>query len=404
MDLDLVRELAQEADTKIVLFVMDGLGGLPHPETGRTELETAYTPHLDMLARESACGFTVPVGTGITPGSGPGHLALFGYDPLVYNIGRGVLEAVGIDFDLQPSDVAARGNFCTVDANGRITDRRAGRISTEESTRIVEGLRNIRVDGVQAFVEPVREHRFVFVLRGKGLSDAVADTDPQREGAEPLPARASSPEGQATAALVAKWVEGARRYLADPSTGSGLANMALLRGFAKRPSWPAMPDVFKLRPAAVAHYPMYRGLAKLVGMEALPVGPGLDDSIATLQENWGRFDFFFVHYKYTDTAGEDGDFDRKVAKFAEADTAIKALIELEPDVLMIAGDHSTPATMAAHSWHPVPFILRSKNIRADECGMFSETELQRGSLGTFPAKEALPLAMAHAGRFKKYGA
>jgi len=400
MDLDLVRELAQEADTKIVLFVMDGLGGLPHPETGRTELETAYTPHLDMLARESACGFTVPVGTGITPGSGPGHLALFGYDPLVYNIGRGVLEAVGIDFDLQPTDVAARGNFCTVDASGRIIDRRAGRISTEESTRLVEGLRNIRVDGVQAFVESVREHRFVFVLRGDGLSDAVADTDPQKEGAEPLPAHANSPEGQATAALVEKWVEGARRYLADKAP----ANMALLRGFAKRPSWPAMPDVFKLRPAAVAHYPMYRGLAKIVRMEALPVGPGLDDSIATLQENWGRFDFFFVHYKYTDTAGEDGDFDRKVAKFAEADTAIKALIELEPDVLMIAGDHSTPATMAAHSWHPVPFILRSKNIRADECGMFSETELQRGSLGTFPAKEALPLAMAHAGRFKKYGA
>jgi 2,3-bisphosphoglycerate-independent phosphoglycerate mutase len=400
MDLDLVRELAQEADTKIVLFVMDGLGGLPHPETGRTELETAYTPHLDMLARESACGFTVPVGTGITPGSGPGHLALFGYDPLVHNIGRGVLEAVGIDFDLQPSDVAARGNFCTVDASGRITDRRAGRISTEESTGLVAGLRAVKVDGVQAFVEPVREHRFVFVLRGDGLSDAVADTDPQQEGAEPLPASANSPEGQATAALVAKWVEGARQYLADKAP----ANMALLRGFAKRPSWPAMPDVFKLRPAAVAHYPMYRGLAKLVGMEALPVGPGLDDSIATLRENWGRFDFFFVHYKYTDTAGEDGDFDRKVAKFEEADTAIKALIELEPDVLMIAGDHSTPATMAAHSWHPVPFILRSKTIRADECGMFSETELQRGSLGTFPAKEALPLAMAHAGRFKKYGA
>ena len=340
--------LAQEADTKIVLFVMDGLGGLPHPETGRTELESAYTPHLDMLARESACGFTVPVGTGITPGSGPGHLALFGYDPLVYNIGRGVLEAVGIDFDLQPSDVAARGNFCTVDGSGRITDRRAGRISTEDSTRIVEGLRQIRVDGVQAFVEPVREHRFVFVLRGDGLSDAVADTDPQKEGAEPLSPRVTSPEGEGTAALVAKWVEQAKKYLADKAP----ANMALLRGFAKRPDWPAMGDVFKLRAAAVAHYPMYRGLAKLVGMEALPVGQALDDSIATLRENWGRFDYFFVHYKYTDTAGEDGDFDRKVAKFAEADTAIKSLIEMEPDVLMIAGDHSTPATMAAHSWHP----------------------------------------------------
>ncbi|HEV8574645.1 MAG TPA: 2,3-bisphosphoglycerate-independent phosphoglycerate mutase [Dehalococcoidia bacterium] len=400
MDLELARELSQEGDTKIVLFVMDGLGGLPHPETGRTELETSYTPHLDMLARESACGFTVPVGPGITPGSGPGHLALFGYDPFVYNIGRGVLEAVGIDFDLQPADVAARGNFCSVDSAGRIVDRRAGRISTEESTRLVEGLRSVRVDGVQAFVEPVREHRFVFVLRGDGLSDAVADTDPQKERAEAVAPRATSPEGETTAALVTKWVEGAKRYLADKAP----ANMALLRGFAKRPDWPSMAEVFKLRPAAVAHYPMYRGLAKLVGMEALPVGPSLDDSIATLRENWGRFDFFFVHYKYTDTAGEDGDFDRKVGKFQEVDTAIKPLIEMEPDVLMIAGDHSSPALMAGHSWHPVPFILRAKNIRADECGMFSETELQRGSLGTFPAKEALPLAMAHAGRFKKYGA
>lgn len=403
MDLHLARELAQEADTKIVLFVMDGLGGLPHPETGRTELETAYIPHLDRVAKESACGFTVPVGVGITPGSGPGHLALFGYDPLVYNIGRGVLEAVGIDFDLQPSDVAARGNFCTVDGAGRITDRRAGRISSEESARLVEGLRSVRVDGARpahVFVEPVREHRFVFVLRGDGLSDAVADTDPQREGVEAVPPRATAPEGEATAGLVAKWVEGARRYLRDKRP----ANMALLRGFARRPDWPSMAEVFKLRSAAVAHYPMYRGLAKLVGMEALPVGPALEDSIATLRENWGRFDYFFVHYKYTDTAGEDGDFDRKVAKFEEVDTAVRSLIELEPDVLMIAGDHSTPALMAAHSWHPVPFMLRSKWMRADECGMFSETELRRGSLGTFPAKEALPLAMAHAGRFKKYGA
>jgi 2,3-bisphosphoglycerate-independent phosphoglycerate mutase len=407
MDLQLARELSQEANAKIVLFVMDGLGGLPHPETGRTELEAAYTPQLDILARESACGFTVPVGTGITPGSGPGHLALFGYDPFVYNIGRGVLEAVGIDFDLRPSDVAARGNFCTVDETGRITDRRAGRISTEDSARIVAGLRDIRLDALrqssgrtEVFVEPVREHRFVFVLRGDGLSDAVADTDPQKEGVEALPARAMAKEGEATAALVSKWVEEARKYLSDKAP----ANMVLLRGFAKRPDWPSMPEVFKLKPAAVAHYPMYRGLAKLVGMEALPVGPSIEDSVATLRENWGRFDYFFVHYKYTDTAGEDGDFERKVAKLEEVDAAIELLVELEPEVLMVTGDHSTPALMAAHSWHPVPFMLRSKWNRADECDMFNEVALQRGSLGTFPAKEALPLAMAHAGRFRKYGA
>ncbi len=400
MDLDLVRELAQESDTKIVLFVMDGLGGLPHPETGRTELEAAWTPHLDRVARESVCGLTVPVGTGITPGSGPGHLALFGYDPLKYTIGRGVLEATGIDFDLQPSDVAARGNFCTVDTEGRITDRRAGRISTERSTEIVEGLRSISLNGATVFVEPVREHRFVLVLRGDGLSDAVTDTDPQAVGAKPLPAQATSPSGEPTVALVNRWTEEASKYLADKSP----ANMALLRGFAKSPDWPSLPETFKLRAAAVAHYPMYRGLAKLVGMEALPVGPGLEDSIATVRENWGRFDFFFVHYKYTDTAGEDGDYDRKVERIEEVDAAIEALVDLGPDVLMVTGDHSTPAIMAAHSWHPVPFMLRSKLGRADACGVFNEPALASGALGTFPAKEALPLAMAHAGRLKKYGA
>ena len=401
MDLALAQELSQEAETKIVLFVMDGLGGLPHPDTRRTELEAAYTPHLDRLAKESVCGLTVPVAPGVTPGSGPGHLALFGYDPLVYNVGRGVLEAAGIDFDLQPSDVAARGNFCTIDDDGVITDRRAGRIGSERSEELVAGLREISLgDSVRALVEPVREHRFVLVLRGEGLSDEVTDTDPQKVGVKALASRGSTKDGKATAKLVNEWVSGAQTYLADKSP----ANMALLRGFAKRPDWPQMADVFKMRAAAVAHYPMYRGLAKLVGMETLPVGPALEDSFAVLRENWDRFDYFFVHYKHTDAAGEDGDDERKVEKIEEVDGAIRTLVEMEPDVLMVTGDHSTPATMAAHSWHSVPFMLHSKWARADRCDNFNEPALAHGSLGTFPAKESLPLAMAHAGRLRKYGA
>ena len=401
MDLALARELSQEAETKIVLFVMDGLGGLPHPDTRRTELEAAYTPHLDRLAKESVCGLTVPVAPGVTPGSGPGHLALFGYDPLVYNVGRGVLEAAGIDFDLQPSDVAARGNFCTIDDDGVITDRRAGRIGRERSEELVAGLREISLgDSVRALVEPVREHRFVLVLRGEGLSDEVTDTDPQKVGVKALASRGTTKDGKATAKLVNEWVSGAQTYLADKSP----ANMALLRGFAKRPDWPQMADVFKMRAAAVAHYPMYRGLAKLVGMEALTVGPALEDSFAVLRENWDRFDYFFVHYKHTDAAGEDGDYDRKVEKIEEVDAAIGMLTEMEPDVLMVTSDHSTPATMGAHSWHTVPFMLRSKWARADDVDNFNEAALAKGSLGTFPAKESLPLAMAHAGRLRKYGA
>ncbi len=400
MELELARQLAKTNDTKIILLVLDGLGGLPNPETGRTELEAAWTPHLDRMARQSNCGFTVPVGMGITPGSGPGHLALFGYDPLVYQIGRGALEATGIDFDLLPSDIAARGNFCTVGEDGLIIDRRAGRIETERSAEIVKGLREIKLPGVEVFVEPVREHRFVLVLRGEGLSDAVTDTDPQVLGAKPLLTEATNAEGELTATLVNQWASEAAVYLADRAP----ANMLVLRGFARAPDWPAMPEVFKMRTASIAHYPMYRGLAKLVGMTALDVGPTIEDTLATLKANWSSFDFFFVHYKYADTAGEDGDFDTKVSKIEEVDAHIDSFLELEPDVLIVTGDHSTPATMAAHSWHPVPFILWSKFGRTDLCEAFNETSLQTGVLGTFPAKEALPLAMGHAGRFRKFGA
>ncbi len=400
MDVELAKQLSTENGTKIVLFVMDGLGGLPHPKTGQTELETARTPNLDRLAQESACGFTLPVALGVTPGSGPGHLGLFGYDPLKYNIGRGVLEATGIDFDLRANDVAARGNFCTVDDRGLITDRRAGRIDTEHASELIEQLRSIRLDGVELLLEPVREHRFVLVIRGNGLSDAVAETDPQREGVEPLVVRATAPDGESTARAVAQFVAVANQILTDKSP----ANMLLLRGFAKRPDWPSISDVFRLRAAAVAYYPMYRGLAKLVGMEALPAGAAIKDSINTMRQNWDEYDYFFVHYKYTDTAGEDADFERKVAKLEEADAAIPALLAIKPDVLMVAGDHSTPATMGAHSWHPVPFMMRARWNRADACQAFNERALQQGSLGMFPAVEALPLAMAHAGRLQKYGA
>ena len=401
MNLNLARKLATENDTKIVLLVIDGLGGLPHPGTGRSELETANIPHLDRLARESLCGFTVPVGFGITPGSGPGHLALFGYDPIEYQVGRGALEAVGVDFDLRPDDVAARGNFCTVDEAGLISDRRAGRISTERCTEIVRELREIRVTGAELFVEPVREHRFLLVLRGEGLSEDVSDTDPQKEGQPPLPVAATSAQGKRTAKIMAAFVEEAKTILADKQP----ANMLLLRGFAKRPSWPALEDVFKLHSAAVAFYPMYRGLARLVGMQALGASAKIEESIAVIREHWESYDYFFLHYKYSDTAGEDGDFEQKVEKLMEMDSALPHLLELDPDVLMVAGDHSTPAVMAGHSWHPVPFMLRSRWTGwIDVVDSFNELSLRKGSLGTFPAKEALPLAMAHAGRFAKFGA
>jgi 2,3-bisphosphoglycerate-independent phosphoglycerate mutase len=400
MDLDLARQLAIPNDTKILLVVIDGLGGLPHPETGRSELEAADIPHLDRLAADSACGLTIPVAHGVTPGSGPGHLALFGYDPLRYTVGRGVLEALGIDFDLQPNDVAARGNFCTLDSDGRISDRRAGRIATEQMAALCDELRQIELGGVQLFVEPVREHRFVLVLRGNALSDQVAETDPQREGVAPLEATALTAEAEMTAELVRRFVSEARKRIAGEQPANGLT----LRGFARQPQMPCFPDVFSLRAGAIAAYPMYRGLAKLVGMTVLTTGSTFDEEVATLRKHWNDFDFFFLHYKPADSAGEDGDFERKTTALEGFDKSLPALQELGADVLMIAGDHSTPAQVAGHSWHPVPFLLSSKLSRADDCDAFNERACLRGALGIFPAAEVMSLAMAHAQRFAKYGA
>jgi 2,3-bisphosphoglycerate-independent phosphoglycerate mutase len=400
MDLDLIRTLAIPGTTKMLLLSADGLGGFPDPATGRSELETARIPHLDALARRGACGLLRHVAPGITPGSGPGHLGLFGYEPLRYPVGRGVLEALGIDFDLQPGDVAARGNFCTVDAAGRITDRRAGRISTERCVELVERLRAIRVAGAEVLVEPVKEHRFVLVLRGPGLSGRLTESDPQALGQAPLPVHPQAPEARTTAQAVNEFVEAARAILADAAP----ANMVLLRGFDQRPALPRFPDVFGVRAAAIAAYPMYRGLARLVGMDILRTGGTFADEVATLRACWTDYDFVFLHYKDTDKAGEDGDFPGKVAALERLDAALPAIEALAPDVLVVSGDHATPAVLRAHSWHPVPVALAGRYVLPDAVDRFTERACGAGSLGTIPAHDLMPLVLAHALRLTKYGA
>src|SRR5712691_2546674 len=400
MDLGLLRSLAQPATTKIILCSLDGLGGLPRPGTGKSELETAALPMLHALASRSACGLLRHVGPGITPGSGPGHLGLFGYDPLQHPVGRGVLEALGIDFHLKPGDVAARGNFCTVDGQGRITDRRAGRISTELCVKLCEKLRTITVDGAEIVIEPVKEHRFVLVLRGDGLTGAVSETDPQALGVPPLSARALEPAAARTAAAVNQFVERARPLLRDAAP----ANMVLLRGFDRQPDIPLFPETFRLRAAAVAAYPMYRGLARLVGMDVLDTGPTFADEIATLARHWDGYDFFFLHYKDTDKAGEDGDFDAKVAALERFDARLPDVLALRPDVLAVSGDHSTPSILAAHGWQPVPALVASAYCGADHVSRFTERDCASGALGLLPAQELMPILMANALRFAKYGA
>jgi len=400
MDLGLLRSLAQPGTTKIILCSLDGLGGLPRRGTGKSELETARIPNLHALASRSACGLLRHVGPGITPGSGPGHLGLFGYDPLQHPVGRGVLEALGIDFHLKPGDVAARGNFCSVDGEGRITDRRAGRISTELCVKLCEKLRAITVDGAEIVIEPVKEHRFVLVLRGDGLSGAVSETDPQALGVPPLPARALEPAAARTAAAVNQFVERARPLLRDAEP----ANMVLLRGFDRQPDIPLFPETFRLRAAAVAAYPMYRGLARLVGMEVLDTGPTFADEIATLARHWDGYDFFFLHYKDTDKAGEDGDFDAKVAALERFDARLPDILALRPDVLAVSGDHSTPSILAAHGWQPVPALVASAYCGADHVSRFTERDCSGGALGLVPAQDLMPVLMANALRLAKYGA
>lgn len=397
---DLVRELAEEAKTKIVMVVADGLGGLPIQAGGRTELETASTPNLDALARRGTSGLSVPVLPGITPGSGPGHLGLFGYDPLVFRIGRGALEATGIGFELGPNDVAARGNFCTLDAAGRISDRRAGRIPSEESFKVVERLASVRIDGVETFVMPVKEHRFVVVFRGSGLDGAVADTDPQAVGVAPLTPTATSPAAARTAEAAKAFVEQARRILANEPKANGL----VLRGFAGRPALPSYHELYRLRAAAIAVYPMYKGLARLAGMTLVGAPQSLDEQVELLASTWNDYDFFFLHFKYTDSTGEDGAFDAKVARIEELDRAIPRITALRPDVLIVTGDHSTPSLLKSHSWHPVPTLLVADTCRPDGLTSFSESACLRGGLGQFEAKHLMLLAMAHAMRLGKYGA
>jgi 2,3-bisphosphoglycerate-independent phosphoglycerate mutase len=400
---DLTRRLVTDEGGKIIMLVMDGLGGLPMMPGGQTELEAANTPNMDRLAREGSVGLSIPVARGVAPGSGPAHLALFGYDPLFYDIGRGVLEAIGIGLDVGKGDVAIRGNFCTIDADGLISDRRAGRIETEEGAKRIELLKDIRLDGIETQIRIGEGYRFALVLRGEGLSPEIADTDPQVTGAAPLPARAEKPEAEKTAALVNQWLAQAKERL----RGHEPANMVTLRGFATDPNLPKYDDIYKLRAACVAVYPMYKGVSRLVGMTTIDTDIHFtpQDEFNKVAEVWNDYDFIFCHVKYTDSRGEDGNFDAKAAVIEQVDAALPTLLGLNPDVLIITGDHSTPAKLRSHSWHPVPTLLYAPATHMpDRAQAFGERECMTGALGQFPAVDLMMLALAHAQRFVKYGA
>ncbi len=398
-----MRELSVSTDSRIVLLVLDGLGGLPMDPFGRTELEAANTPNLDALAAGSDLGLSRPVAAGVSPGSGPGHLALFGYDPLEYAVGRGVLSALGVGSELGEKDLAARINFATKDESGKISDRRAGRIATSDAAKLVDLLNeNVKLDGAEVFVTHEKEHRAVAVFRADGLSGALSDSDPQRVGLEPLPVEPTNgTDGAAkeSAELANAFIEEADRILADHHP----ANTVLLRGFGMHPALPKFDEIYELRAAAIAGYPMYKGLARLAGMEVLEEGEGIAGEFETLRDSWDSHDFFFVHVKATDAAGEDGDFERKSAAIEEVDALVPDLLELGPAALAVTGDHATPAKMESHSWHGVPFLLSSEyTLPTGES--FGERTCAGGSLGVFAAEEIMGLLMGHALKLNRYGA
>ena len=397
--MDLAPLIAQ-ADTKIILVVLDGLGGMADLQVG-TELEDAATPNLDGLASEGVTGLLEPVGPGITPGSGPGHLALFGYDPETFLLGRGTLSAAGLDVELRPGDVAARGNLCTIAADGAVVDRRAGRPPDDEARRIVDRLNaEVRVDGVEVSFAHERGHRLLLVLRGEGLDPRVSDTDPQHEGVPPLDPRPLDPVAARTAEAAASVIAESRRVLADEPLANGL----LLRGFDSHRELPAFRDRTGLRAAAVAVYPMYRGIARLLGFEVLGPPADLVEEIELLRKHWNDFDFFFLHHKDADAAGEDGNRDAKIAAIERFDAVVPDLMELAPTVIAVTGDHATPSQMAAHSWHPVPVVVRGARAGRDDVDRFGERWCRTGGLGLRPSMHLMPILLANAGRLAKYGA
>lgn len=402
MPFDYLPPLFNHQKSKIVLLVLDGLGGIPMEPGGLTALEAAHTPQMDQLALEGCLGQTIPIRPGVTPGSGPAHLALFGYDPIQYEIGRGVLEATGIGIDIHEGDVAARGNFATLDAQGKITDRRAGRIPTEEAIPVINKLKQVQIPGVDIQVEVVKEYRFALVLRGEDLHPEIHDTDPQATGVQPLPAEAYEPHAKRTADLVNQWIQAAEQAIKDEPKANGLT----LRGFSTDPKLPKFKEAYNLKAACVAVYPMYKGVSKLVGMDVIQFsGDQPEDEFSAVGRIWEDYDFVFIHIKKTDSMGEDGNFDGKVGIIESVDRALPTLLALKPDVLMITGDHSTPCKLRSHSWHPVPFLLWAPaTVRIDPQTKFGEKYCAAGGLGTFPAVDTIPQGLAHAQRLEKFGA
>ena len=398
IDFEYLDKVISSTKSKILMLVIDGLGGLPDKKSGKSELEVAKIPHLDQLSKISSCGIATPVFPGITPGSAPGHLGIFGYNPLKYLVGRGFLEATGIGIDLSPTQIAVRGNFCTYE-KGKVVDRRAGRISNEKCLDLVKLLNKISVDGMKIHVYPVEGHRFVAIFDlDPSLISKISNDHLYEIDCTDIFCSIKKSEDQIFTNLVNDFIQKSLQILSDEKEANGI----LLRGFARETKLPDMRDQYKLNPIGISSYPMYIGLAKLLGMKSISVEKSLDKLVRAVEENFDNHDFFFMHYKDADTKGEDGDFEGKVKALEAFDQFVPRIMDLNFDVVVITGDHSTPAVLSGHSWHPVPLLIYSKDIGGDQVQSFSEKEFLNGQIGFVDSVNIMMLSLANSGKLKKF--
>ncbi len=402
-----------ENSGKGILIVCDGLGDLR--EKGKTPLQAAKTPNMDRLAEHGACGLMHTIGRGIIPGSDTAHLQLFGYSTEKYYTGRGTFEALGVGIELEEGDVAFRCNFATVDEKMKILDRRAGRISTSFAKKLEQDFQNIEIDGAKVIFKASVEHRGALVLRGKGLSHKVGDTDPHSLTrllvSKPLE---GTPEAKKTAKILNEFTKLSHEKLNSNPLNEGRelpANILLSRGPGIFSKAPPMEEKFGIRSACVAGGALYKGVAKFVGMDILKVkgatgakDTDLNSKADAVVSALNEYDFVFLHIKATDSFSHDGDFGGKKKFIEKIDSEVLPKLMETGANIMITGDHTTPCRIGDHSSHPTPFLMNGELVRHDDIKKFDEFSCANGSLGHLFGKDVMNMMVSLMGKAHIYGA
>ena len=404
---------------KVVLVIIDGLGDRPISELkDQTPLEAANTPNLDYFATNGITGIMNAIDVGIRPGSDTSHLAIFGYDPETHYTGRGIFEAAGIGMELKKGDIALRGNFATVTEDLIIVDRRAGRI--ENVSKLADALNGMKIDGVRFFVKAGVMHRAGVVLRGSNLSHMVSDNDPHEVGVKVKQVKAldNTEEAKFTASVINKFLEEAHKILKEHEVNKKRrkerlleANYILLRGASKLTHFEPFEKKYKLKACCIAGAGLYKGIAKVLGMDVLQVkgatgtaNTDINAKFIAAKKALAKYDFVFVHIKYADNYAEDGNVFGKLKFIEKIDDALIHLIGIKDTLIVITADHSTPCKLKAHSGDPVPIVMFGEGVRTDKVKEFNERSCMQGGLGRIKGKDLMNEILNLIGKAKLYGA